>query len=173
MFTQLGILFLSSFVIANASSPTCQPIRQGSADVTIYRLYWEQNGGSYQLKRDKVCETHVAANVYEASLGTCIYPILADCPIQLDGKSHNIRVSGLIQLQDEPVHDTKHFILSYHLDRNAGGVPTGEAGNADVFVFDPHTEHMGVTLQSKLDGAVPGIPLRDAVAITAEFKDGP
>lgn len=171
IFVALSSIAAGAF--ADNPASTCQPIRQGRADVKVYRLYWKQFNGGYSLYRDLACETHGSANVYGGVLGNCVYPVLASCRIQLDGNEREITVSGLIQILNTPVAGSKHFTITYHTSPTSGGTSsdTGEAGNALAYSFDPNVSKLGVTLQSKIDSYRPGQPLRDAVIVEAEFTD--
>jgi len=168
-----ALTLLPTFSFA-APPANCAGARQATAEVKVERLHWEQVQGSYKLKVDPVCKNSLKIDVLPGRAAGCLYPILADCMITLDGSSHKITVSGEIFQNDDLGVPTKHFAASYHLDRNSGNVTTGEAGSSDVFTADLSLKNIGVAVQSKFDG--PGgdtskKPFRDGLVVTVNYGD--
>ena len=160
------LTLLPALSFAAPTPNSCIPARQAKADVTITRVHWEQVDGNYKLKNDVVCKNTLDIGVLPGIAAGCMYPVLANCSVVIDGKAHKVIVSGMIYHNKSLGVPTKHFTASYHLDRNTGTGTTGEASSSDAFSADLSLKNLGVSIQSKLDGPASGPSGRTA------FRDG-
>lgn len=169
------LTLLPTLSFAAPAPNNCVPARQAKADVTITRVYWEQVDGNYKLKNEVVCKNTLDVGVLPGVAAGCMYPVLANCPVVIDGQAHKIIVSGMIYHNESLGVPTKHFTASYHLDRNSGTVTTGEASSSDAFTADLSLKNLGVSIQSKLDGPASGssggTASRDGLVIDVIYGD--
>lgn len=178
MFNHFSICFfllnILSFNISMANNPSpspCMGTRQAQASVRVNKLYWVKDETNYKLNSDLVCKTKTTLSVLPGSAGNCTYPVIADCPVMMDGNQHRVRVSGLIYFSERPEGLHKNFVAAYHLDRNSTEVRTGEASSVDIHSLDLNLKRIGLTLQSKLDSPISGKTMRDGLNIDVEFED--
>jgi hypothetical protein len=165
-----SVLFFLSIVAQANPVGTCTGVRLANASVKVMRLHWQQINGNYKLKGDVACTSQTKVSVLPGPAAGCTYPILAKCAVNMDGTNYDVTVSGLVMHNTDP-KPTKHFLASYHLDRNLGVVTTGEAGSADVYTEDLSMKNIGMSVNSKLDGPGAGSAMRDGLVVYVDYED--
>jgi len=167
----ISAMFFIGSVNSEAGTPAnCVPVREAKANIKVTRLYWQQKNGSYDLKRETVCEMQKTMGVLPGVAGGCTYPVLADCQVQMDGNPHRVKVSGQIYHNDDLGQNTKHFTAGYHLNRD-GVTPTGEAASGSIYTTDLSLKNISLSVQSKLDSPSRGTVVRDGITISVDFED--
>ena len=165
-----SLIFSITSFAAEPTGEDCAPtVRKAQYTAEITRMHWVKNGADYKVKSEAVCTSSGKIGVLPGRAAGCVYPLLASCEIELDGRKYRLNVSGVIYHSDEQGDEGKHFTAGYHLNRNKT-VKTGEASSADV-TTDPSLKKIGVRVQSKLDSPHPAFGIRDGFHINVNYED--
>lgn len=167
-----GLIIGLAAGVAQAAPSNCTPVRQGKINVTVTRLRWVQTEGKYNLESKNVCTVQQPLDILPGIAAGCMYPVIADCDFEMDGEPRSIRISGLVYHNNDPQPGSKHFAVTYFVRNPSNNNSVSLArGNTDIYTTDPLLKSIGTRMNSGLNSPMPGVPVRDAVTISADFED--